>query len=195
MTPKVQVLGERILAHDRFKLTLTTVEVTEADGGVRRINHEIYHYKGAVALLLYDPERQIVLLVRQFRLGAYLESGARTTTEVCAGMRDDDPPETAVVREAMEETGIAVTDARHVFDAFPSPGATTEKIACFVAQYSASDRTGPGGGTDEDERIDIIEPGFDEALAMIDKGEICDAKTIALLYYAKACGLMDRSAR
>jgi nudix-type nucleoside diphosphatase (YffH/AdpP family) len=194
MAPKVEILGETVLSHGRFKLTLTQAKITEAEGDARVLAHEIYHYKGAAALLLYDPERGIVLLVRQFRLGAYLEGAAQPLTEVCAGMLDDDTPEAAVIREAMEETGVAVAAVRRVFDAFPSPGATTERIACFVARYSQIDRVGPGGGVDEDERIAIIEPRFEDALAMIDRGEICDAKTIALLYYAKAHGLLDRPA-
>ena len=73
MTPKVTVLGEKVLANERFRLTLTSVEVIETDGAARVMNHEIYHHKGAAAVLLYDRERGIVLLARQFRLGAYLE--------------------------------------------------------------------------------------------------------------------------
>jgi nudix-type nucleoside diphosphatase (YffH/AdpP family) len=191
MAPKVTWLGEKVLADGRFRLTLTSVEVTEADGATRIMNHEIYHYKGAAALLLYDPERGIVMLVRQFRLGAYLDGAVQPMTEVCAGMLDGDAPEAGIVREAMEEMGVAVANPCHVFDAFSSPGATTEKIACFVARYNQADRVGTGGGVDEDEHIEIIEPAFDEALAMIERGDICDAKTIALLYYAKARGLMD----
>jgi GDP-mannose pyrophosphatase NudK len=194
MAPTIKVLGEKLLANGRFKLTLTSVEVTETDGAARLMNHEIYHHKGAAALLLYDPERGIVLLVRQFRLAAFLEGARQPMIEVCAGMLDDDAPEIAVVREAMEETGIAVSSVRHVFDAFVSPGASTEKIACFVARYSPGDRVGVGGGVDEDEHIEIIEPTLDEALAMIGRGDICDAKTIALLYYARAWGLMGHGA-
>ena len=194
MAPKIKMLGETLLANGRFRLTLTSVEVIESDGAARLMNHEIYHHKGAAAVLLYDPERKIVLLVRQFRLGAYLEDARPSMTEVCAGMLDGDAPEAGIIREAMEETGVAIADARHVFDAFVSPGATTEKIACFVARYGQADRVGAGGGVDADEHIEIIEPAFDEALAMIERGDICDAKTIALLYYAKARGLMDHEA-
>jgi nudix-type nucleoside diphosphatase (YffH/AdpP family) len=192
MTPKVRVLGETVLANGRFPLTMTRVEVVEADGAARVMNHEIYHHKGAAAVLLYDPERAIVLLARQFRLGAYLEGARQPMIEVCAGMLDGDTPEAGIIREAMEETGVAIVNPRHVFDAFVSPGATTEKIACFVASYGQKDRVGAGGGVDDDEHIEIVEAPFGDALAMIERGEICDAKTIALLYYAKACGLMSR---
>lgn len=168
------------------------MEVVEANGDARVLNQEIYHYKPAAALLLYDPTRKTVLLVQQFRLGAYLEGAPQPMIEVCAGMLDGEAPEAAIIREAMEETGVAIASPRHVFDAFASPGATTERISCFVAPYGPTDRLNAGGGVDEDERIQIIEPTLVEALAMIERGEICDAKTIALLYYAKAQGLMAR---
>jgi GDP-mannose pyrophosphatase NudK len=71
-----------------------------------------------------------------------------------------------------------------------SPGGMTEKIACFVAPYREADRVGRGGGVDDDEHIEVLEIPFAEALAMIERGAIVDAKTIALLYYARAKGLM-----
>jgi nudix-type nucleoside diphosphatase (YffH/AdpP family) len=194
MLLKVKVLGEETLADGRFKLTSTRVEVTEANGSTRILNHEVYHHKGAAAVLLYNRERDNVLLVRQFRLGGYLEGAAQPMTEVCAGMLDGDAPEVGIVREAMEEMGVAIVAPRHVFDAFASPGATTEKIACFVAPYTLNDRIGAGGGVDDDEDIEVIECSSEEAFAMINRGEICDAKTIALLYYAQANGLMRREA-
>jgi nudix-type nucleoside diphosphatase (YffH/AdpP family) len=190
MAQQAKILGEKILANGRFKLTLTDVEITEADGAVRLMHHEIYHYKGAAAVLLYDPARGTVLLVRQFRLAAFLEGAKQPMIEVCAGMLDGDEPEACVIREAMEETGVKIARARHAFDAFVSPGGTTEKIVCFVAPYGSADRIGAGGGVDADESIEIVEPALDDAIAMIERGEICDAKTIALLYYAKASGLM-----
>lgn len=187
---QVQLLDEKLLANGRFRLTLTGVEIVADSGASHVLRHEIYHYGPAAAVLLYDPDRGCVLLVRQFRLAGYLGGAAQPMTEVCAGMLDGDAPETCVVREAMEETGVAIRQAIHAFDAFMSPGGMTEKISCFVARYRAADRTSAGGGVDADENIEIIEPTFDEALAMIARGEICDAKTIALLYYAKARGLL-----
>jgi 8-oxo-dGTP pyrophosphatase MutT (NUDIX family) len=90
----------------------------------------------------------------------------------------------------LEETGVRIAEARHAFDAFTSPGALTETVGCFVAPYSASDRVGAGGGVDADERIEVVEVGYAEAEAMIASGVIRDAKTIALVYYAKATGLI-----
>ena len=191
MAKSAQVVEEKLIAEGRFRLTRTEVAVVEDDGAERRVDHEIYHYKNAAAVLLYDPARAVVTLVRQFRVGAYLSDGATATIEVCAGMLDGDAPEACAIREAFEETGLKIGAARHVFDAYTSPGGITEKISFFVAPYGEADRAGPGGGVDHDERIDVLELPFAEALAMIARGEIRDAKTISLLYFAKAeriCG-------
>ena len=190
MAKAARVIGEALLSRGRFDLTRTEIEVIEADGSTRTLAHEVYRHGKAAAVLLYDPKRGVVTLVKQFRAGAYLSDGALATIEACAGMLDGDAPEICAVREALEETGIVIREPVHAFDAYMSPGGMTEKIACFVAPYGEADRAGKGGGVDDDEHIEVLEIPFTEAFAMIERGEIADAKTIALLYYARAKALM-----
>jgi nudix-type nucleoside diphosphatase (YffH/AdpP family) len=190
MVKSARVLGETLLSRGRFDLTKTKIEVVEDDGSTRTLAHEVYRHGKAAAVLLYDPSRGVVTLVKQFRAGAYLSDGALATIEACAGMLDGDPPDACAIREALEETGIAIRDPVHAFDAYMSPGGMTEKIACFVAHYGEADRAGKGGGVDHDEHIEVLEIPFAEAMAMIERGEIADAKTIALIYYAKAKGVL-----
>jgi GDP-mannose pyrophosphatase NudK len=190
MTNSARVLDETLLFSGRFRLTRTRVEIEESDGSVLELNHEVYRYLPAAAVLLYDSARGVVLLVKQFRLGAFLADGALELIEVCAGMLDDDAPDVCARREAFEETGVRVARLDFAFESFMSPGGMTEKITCFTASYTAADRLGAGGGVDDDERIELVEMPFAEALAAIDLGVIRDAKTIALLYHARAKGLM-----
>jgi GDP-mannose pyrophosphatase NudK len=190
MAKAAGVIRDTVLATGRFDLTRTEIEVVEEDGSTRALKHDVYRHGKAAAVLLYDAKRRLVVLVKQFRAGAYLSDGALATIEVCAGMLDGDPPDVCATREALEETGVVIRDPVHAFDAYMSPGGMTEKIACFVASYGEADRTGKGGGVDEDEHIEVLEIPFGEALAMIGSGAIADAKTIALLYYAQANGLI-----
>jgi GDP-mannose pyrophosphatase NudK len=190
MAKTARVIRDTVLATGRFDLTRTEIEVREDDGSTRTLNHDVYRHGKAAAVLLYDAKRRVVVLVKQFRAGAYLSDGALATIEVCAGMLDGDPPDVCATREALEETGVVIRNPVHAFDAYMSPGGMTEKIACFVAPYGEEDRTGRGGGVDEDEHIEVLEIPFGGALAMIGSGAIADAKTIALLYYAKANGLI-----
>src|SRR3984885_704975 len=191
MAKAARVISETVLSRGRFDLTRTDIEVRENDGSTRTLSHEVYRHGKAAAVLLYDPKRRVVALVKQFRAGAYLSDGALATIEVCAGMLDGDAPEGCAIREALEETGITIRAAAHTFDAYMSPGGMSEKIACFIAAYGETDRTGKGGGVDDDEHIEVLEIPFAEAITMIERGVIADAKTIALLYYAKAKGIMD----
>jgi GDP-mannose pyrophosphatase NudK len=190
MAKAARVIGETLLSRGRFDLTRTEIEVIEEDGSRRTLVHDVYRHGKAAAVLLYDPKRGVVTLVKQFRAGAYLSDGALATIEACAGMLDGDAPEICAVREALEETGIVIREPVHAFDAYMSPGGMTEKIACFVAPYGEADRAGKGGGVDDDEHIEVLEIPFTETFAMIERGEIADAKTIALLYYARAKALM-----
>ena len=126
---------------------------------------------------------------RALILGAMAE-GVTEMLEVCAGMLDDDAPEVCAKREVREETGVEARKVQHAFDAYMSPGGVTERISCFTARYSPQDRKHAGGGVDADEHIEVIEMAFEEALRLISTGDIRDAKTIALLCYARATGLM-----
>ena len=136
MAKSARVVREALLAGARFDLVRADIEVVEDDGAKRTLSHEVYRHGKAAAVLLYDPTRLVVTLVRQFRAGAFLSDGALATIEACAGMLDGDKPDACAMREALEETGIAIASVRHAFDAYMSPGGMTEKIACFVAPLS-----------------------------------------------------------
>ena len=111
--------------------------------------------------------------------------------EVCAGELDQDAPETAVRREAEEETGFRLGDVVKVFESYMSPGAATEIIHFFIAEYSAAMKISDGGGLEtEQEEIEVLELPFTDALQMVKSGEIRDAKTIMLLLYARGEGLL-----
>jgi len=190
MVKRAEVLGEVVVSEGRFRLTRTRAEIEESDGEIRRFEYEIYHYKGAAAVLPYDPDRGLVLLVRQFRLGAFLATGGLDLLEVPAGMLDGDAPEVCAEREAMEETGYRLHDLRRAFDFLSSPAGMTEEITCFVARYGPEDAIAKGGGVDADERTERVELTMEEALARVDGGEISDGKTLALLNWARAKGIL-----
>ena len=93
-----------------------------------------------------------------------------------------------------EETGIRLTsEPRRLFEAYSSPGSFAERLTYFVAPYKAEDRVAKGGGlVNEGEDIEVIETTLEKAVAMVERGEIVDIKTIAHLYWAKATRLMDK---
>jgi len=162
------------------------------DGTSQEISREVYDTGDGVAILLYDCDRGRVMLVRQFRLAVYLATGRQDMIEVCAGKLEGLDAATRAIKEVEEETGYAVKEPRFLFEAFMSPGVFSERLSFFVAPYSPADKTeGGGAAADEDEDIEVLEPTLDEALAMVARGEIIDAKTILLLHYAKLTGLLE----
>jgi nudix-type nucleoside diphosphatase (YffH/AdpP family) len=191
MTGGIRILARHVLSRGNGLLEKFTVSRKRFTGPAQTFDREIYDTGDGVAILLYDPSRSRVILVRQFRMTAFLRDGRESLIEVCAGRLENEDAERRIIKEAEEETGIIVRNPRRLFEAYMSPGTFAEKLTFFAAQYTAEDRIGKGGGLDEeDEDIEILEPTLDEALAMIGSGEIVDAKTILLLHYAERAGLM-----
>jgi nudix-type nucleoside diphosphatase (YffH/AdpP family) len=105
--------------------------------------------------------------------------------EACAGLLDKNDPETAIRKEAEEELGYRLKSVTRIFDTYMSPGSVSERLSLFLADYSPDDRISAGGGApSEGEDIEVIELPLTEAVAMVDRGEIIDGKTIMLLQYA-----------
>ncbi len=182
---RVKIEFVQTLSDDWYVLKKTTFQYRRRDGSWQRQSRETYDRGNGAAILLFDPDRCTVILLRQFRLPAFVNGNDDLLLEVPAGMLDEADPTERIRAEVEEETGYRVRDVVPVFEAYMSPGAVTEKLYFFTGRYSPSDRFSDGGGhADEGEDIEVIEVGFDEALAKIASGEIRDAKTIMLLQHA-----------
>lgn len=187
MIENIGILRTEVLSDKWYTLRKITYQYTKKDGSRIEQSREVYDRGNGATILLYDGRLKKVILTRQFRLPTFLngnESGM--LIETCAGLLDDDDPEVCIRRETEEETGYRVSDVRKVFEAYMSPGAVTEVIHFFIAQYSAEMKVTEGGGlADEEENIEVLEIDFERALRMVDKGEIKDGKTIMLLQYLR----------
>jgi nudix-type nucleoside diphosphatase (YffH/AdpP family) len=187
----IQIRSVEVLSDDWAVLKKVTFDYRRRDGSLERQVRQTYDRGNGAAILPYDPERGTVLLVRQFRLPAYVSGHVEPLIEACAGLLDKDDPEACIRREAEEELGYRLRDTEPVFHIFMSPGSVTERLMFFVARYSPEDRIGLGGGdAHEGEDIEVLEITLDEALGMIDQGKIIDGKTIMLLQHIKLKGLM-----
>ena len=143
---------------------------------------EMLRHPGASAVLplLDDPQSDDprILLIRQYRhaTGDYL-------WEIPAGRRDDgESPETTAARELREETGYVCTTLHRLTWIWTTPGFTDEVIHLFMA-------TGLSPGATAHEADDVLEVHivrWSEALAMVRRGDIVDAKTLVAVLYAEA---------
>ena len=184
MGDHVEVLKTEVLSDNWYVLRKVTFRLRKRDGSWEVQSREAYDRGNGAAILLYDGARRTVVLTRQFRLPTYVNGNASgMLIEACAGLLDNDSPETCIAREAFEETGYEVRNARQVMRAYMSPGSVTEILHFFVAEYSHAQRRNDGGGVEEED-IEVMELSFDAALGGIASGEIRDGKTIMLLQYA-----------
>jgi nudix-type nucleoside diphosphatase (YffH/AdpP family) len=178
---KVEILSDRWA-----KLKKYTILYRRSDGRQQSLVREVHDHGDAAAVLPYDPALGMVLLVRQFRLPAYLNGHPDPLIEVCAGLLDGDDPETCARREAEEELGYRLGALRKVANPFVTPGSLTERVSLFIAHYDASHRIGRGGGHEQEgEDIEVVELPFEEAWTRVENGTIADAKTIILLAFLR----------
>jgi GDP-mannose pyrophosphatase NudK len=190
--PRVKNLKLTVLSDNWYTLRKVTFDFHKKNGEWQTQNREAYDRGNGATILLYNPTQKTVILTRQFRIPTYLngnESGM--LIETCAGLLDKDNAEDCIRRETEEETGYKVTDVRKVFEAYMSPGSVTEILYFFVAEYTKEQKVADGGGLEDDqEDIEVLEIPFEQALEMINTGEIKDGKTIMLLQYAKLNGIL-----
>jgi len=188
----VKILKTEILSDNWYVLKKITYEYLKKDGTRLTQSREAYDRGNGATILLYNKEKRTVVLTRQFRLPSFVngnESGM--LIEACAGLLDRDNAEDCIRRETEEETGYKIAHVRKIFEAYMSPGSVTEILYFFVAEYSRSMKVNEGGGVaHEEENIEVLELDFDQAMEMIEGGEIRDAKTIMLLQYAKLHDLL-----
>jgi nudix-type nucleoside diphosphatase (YffH/AdpP family) len=189
----VRVTDVELLASAWHVLRRTTLDYLGDDGRWTTQQRETYDRGNGATVLLYDPRARTVLLTRQFRFPVYVNDHPDgMLIETAAGLLDDDDPETAMRREAHEETGVTIGDVKHVFDVYMSPGSVTERLHFYAAPYDSGERSGDRGGL-EGEEIEILELHIDDALGMIRDGRIQDAKTILLLQWAVLDGPFARA--
>ncbi|MEJ7558005.1 MAG: NUDIX domain-containing protein [Pedobacter sp.] len=183
---KIKILKEEVISDEKFQLKSITYEKPTLKGDMHEQKNEVYFRPDAVSVLLADPEKEVFLLTKQFRMPTYL-NGNETgyLVETCAGLIDEgEQPEEAALREVMEETGFEVTNLQKVAAIYTSAGAITELLHLFIANYASSGKHEEGGGLEEEgEEIELVELSFEQAREQLKAGTINDAKTLLLLLH------------
>jgi GDP-mannose pyrophosphatase NudK len=187
MDKQINIEKTEILSNNWYILKKVTYGYPKKDGSIQVQSREAYDRGNGATILLYNKEKQTVILTRQFRLPTYINGNASgMLIETCAGLLDKDNPEDCIRKETEEETGFQIKDVQKVFEAYMSPGSVTEMLYFFIAAYDDQMKVNDGGGMEhEQEDIEVMELNFTDALNMIETGEIRDGKTIMLLQYAQ----------
>ena len=187
MSKKIRNIEKTLLSDNWYTLNKYTFDYQNHDGSWGKQEREAYDRGNGATILLYNQSAGTVVLTRQFRLPTYINGNADgLMIEACAGLLDGDQPEYCIKKETEEETGYRINTVEKVFEVYMSPGAVTEILYFYIAEYDDGMKISDGGGlASEQENIDVLELDFEDAFAMITSGDIKDAKTIMLLQHAR----------
>ena len=184
----LDVTTQRTVAFDGFRpLARHMVRLHRLDGSAVEQERYLFEIGHVVAIIPYDPVRNKLVLLRQFRLGAHLTGGGGEMVEIPAGLVDEgeDLAETAR-RELTEETHLTARSLKHAMDFVPSAGFIAERGHLYFAEVDASQLPEETGVVSETEVIRPFLADPDEALAALDGGQIRNGYTaIALLWFAR----------
>lgn len=148
------------------------------------IMRELFERGHAAAVLPYDPVRDEVILIEQFRVGAIDAPGGPWLLEIVAGVIEaDEKVEDVVRRESVEEAGCNITDLIPLYDYQVSPGGMTERVALFCGRVDATHVGGVHGVKDEGEDIKVHVVSLDTALQFLRSGKINSASAIIALQW------------
>ena len=186
ISDRVRLQGVKTLSDNHYILRKASFDFQRRDGQWQHQERESYDIGDAAAVLPFDATRNRVILIVQFRWPVFEWGHRQLLVEAIAGKLDGDSPLDCIAREAMEEAGVALSNPRLVTHCFVSPGAVKERTSLFLADYdSAAARANGGGHESEGEDIAVLEMPLDDAMTMVERGEIVDMKTVLLLQAAK----------
>ena len=154
-------------------------------GWSKILDREVMSRGKAVAVLPFDPVRQEVVLIEQFRAGAWAANWRDPWLIECiAGYCE--PGENineVAIREGREEAGCTITRLELMYRYFSSPGASTELVDLFCGQVESAELSGIYGLSEEDEDIYASAWPLGEALALLQQGRVCNAMTLVALQW------------
>ncbi|WP_417616475.1 ADP-ribose diphosphatase [Oceanisphaera sp.] len=181
----VKLLAEEVGYQGFFRLLrLRLQHKLFAGGWSQEITRELFDRGHAAAVLPYDPVRDEVILIEQFRVGAVYSEASPWLLEVVAGIVEEGESEEEVVRrEAQEEAGLTLNTLTRVMSYFPSPGGCGERITLFVGEVDASEAVLHAGLASEGEDIRVHRVPREQAMQWLAEGKIDNASSIIALQW------------
>lgn len=182
-----QISEQKTVYEGFYKIETVNYSHSLHSGGMSGpIDVELFVRGDVVGLLPYDPVSDQVALIEQFRIGAMHNKPDPWLVQIIAGMIDtDETAEQVAIREAKEEAGIELVDVELISHYIASPGASTEEVFVFYAETDLSQVGGTHGLVEEDEDILVKIMPADDAIALLDSGQIKNALSIIALQWFK----------
>ena len=185
MADNVEIIEKTTPFQGYFRIDRYTLRHRRHDGGwTMPMTREIFERGHAVSVLLYDPVRDEVGLIEQFRPGALAAGWHPWLIEVVAGIIDDDAaPQAVAIREAQEEAGVTIGDLVPVCKYLVTPGGSTETMEIYCARVDAASLGGIHGLEEEGEDIRVFSVAADEAIGWVESGKAVNSCIIIALQW------------
>ena len=185
---KWSVIKKKSLYIGFFKLDEIQLQHDLFTGGQSKVLiRELLDKGQAIAVLPYDPVRDEIILIEQFRIGAGEDETGPWVIEVIAGYQEpDELAEVVAIREAEEEAGCVVTDLLSMYKYYSSPGGSNEQIQIFIGRTDSSSIAGIHGLDEEGEDIKVHVIKCEQAFDWLDNGRIDSAAPIIALQWFRA---------
>ena len=176
---KIDIVDKSILYQGHLSLAKYTLRHELFSGGLSEILiREICEARAAVGVLLFDPDRDEIVLTEEFRLGA-LEHGNPWLLQIVAGLIEiDEPVEAVAQREAQEEAGCEILDLIPMINYWTSPGISTGRFDLLCGRIDSRNKGGIFGLSEEHEDIRAQVFSKEYVYNALKTGEICNSATI-----------------
>lgn len=184
---KVRVTNERIVFDDFFRIKAAEVSIMAKEGRWTPQRQFLSFERGdAVAAVVTDPDREVAVLIRQFRYPAMCTDSGWLLELVAGMLPEGETPENAIRREINEEIGYTPVSLTPISIFYTSPGGSSERIFLFHVEIDLDTLSGEGGGLPgSGEVIETVTIPFKKVFEYIDGGEIVDAKTLVGLMWLR----------
>jgi len=185
MKKKFEILDQEIVYPGFFRMEKYRLKHTLYDGGwSEEISRELFVRGNCVAVLLYDPTADKLVLIEQFRAGAILNPDRAWLVEIVAGaIEAGETAEEVAYRESIEEAGCTIEQIKVINEFYTTPGGSSERITLFCGKIDSSQVGGIHGLDHEHEDILVRAVSFDEAYQMLLNGEIESAIPIITIQW------------
>jgi len=171
---RFEVLEKETVYQGFFRLERYTLKHTLYKGGwSQQITRELFRRGNCVAVLLYDPDRDEVVLIEQFRVGAVYQPHRAWLIEIVAGaIEEGETADEVAYREAWEEAGCEIKELIEIKQFYTTPGGCSERITLFCGRVDSSTIGGVHGLVEEHEDIHVTAVKFADVFRMLEDGVI-----------------------
>jgi ADP-ribose pyrophosphatase len=185
MTKEFVITRKEIVYTGFFRMEKYHIRHTLFGGGWSgEFSRELFLRGSCVAVLLYDPVTDEIVLIEQFRVGALINPERAWMLEIVAGaIEEGESAEDVAHREAFEEAGCQVQDMFIINEFYTTPGSSSERITLFCGRVDSTGIGGIHGLIEEDENIRVSTIGVSEAYAMVEGGLIESAIPIIAIQW------------